>query len=101
VRGVRGDDLAKLARRQQYQGRFARGFDAEGVAIGRRMAKNLGLVLGDTITLISPDGDITPMGDPRGQGLSGRRRSSRSACRNMTRPIIYMPLGRGAALFQF
>ena len=44
------------------QGSLA-GFDAsEGVAIGQRMAENLGLVLGDTITLVSPDGDVTPMG---------------------------------------
>ena len=26
------------------------------------MAENLGLVLGDIITLVSPDGDVTPMG---------------------------------------
>ena len=38
-------------------------FDAsEGVAIGQRMADNLGLSLGDSITLISPDGDVTPLG---------------------------------------
>ena len=28
----------------------------------QRMAEKLGLVLGDTITLISPDGDVTPLG---------------------------------------
>jgi lipoprotein-releasing system permease protein len=39
------------------------GFDtSEGVAIGQRMADNLGLALGDSITLVSPDGDVTPFG---------------------------------------
>ncbi|TIY09973.1 MAG: FtsX-like permease family protein, partial [Mesorhizobium sp.] len=42
---------------------------SEGVAIGSRMADNLGLVLGDTITLIAPDGDVTPLGTtPRMKG---------------------------------
>lgn len=39
------------------------GFDAgEGIAIGSRMAQNLGLLLGDNITIISPNGNVTPMG---------------------------------------
>lgn len=51
------------------------GFDqSEGVAIGKRMADTLGLVLGDMVTLISPEGDVTPMGhDAAREGLSGRR----------------------------
>ncbi len=64
VRGIRGDDLAKvsLVAGNVRQGSLV-GFDTgEGVAIGRRMAENLGLVLGDKITLVSPDGDITPFG---------------------------------------
>lgn len=36
--------------------------EAEGVAIGTRMAKSLGLRLGDNITIISPEGDTTPFG---------------------------------------
>lgn len=64
VRGIRGDDLGKLdlVANNIRQGSLA-GFDqSEGVAIGSRMAQNLGLVLGDSITLISPDGDISPLG---------------------------------------
>ncbi len=71
VRGVRGDDLAKLSvvANNIKQGSIV-GFDSsEGVAIGQRMANNLGLILGDTITLISPDGDVTPLGaTPRVKG---------------------------------
>ncbi len=71
VRGIRGDDLAKLSvvSANVKQGSIV-GFDGSGgVAIGQRMATNLGLILGDTITLISPDGDVTPLGSaPRVKG---------------------------------
>ncbi len=64
VKGVRGADLEKigLVADNVRQGSLS-GFDAsEGVAIGARMAENLGLSLGDQVTLISPDGDVTPLG---------------------------------------
>jgi lipoprotein-releasing system permease protein len=64
VRGIRGEDLDKLelVRDNIRQGTI-KDFDTSGgVAIGTRMAENLGLVLGDTITLVSPDGDVTPLG---------------------------------------
>ncbi|MFU0503247.1 lipoprotein-releasing ABC transporter permease subunit [Pseudaminobacter sp. NGMCC 1.201702] len=64
VRGMRGDDLAKisLVANNIRQGSLV-GFDTgEGVAIGQRMADNMGLALGDLITLVSPEGDITPIG---------------------------------------
>ncbi|TIO11252.1 lipoprotein-releasing ABC transporter permease subunit [Mesorhizobium sp.] len=71
VRGIRGEDLGKISivATNIKQGSIA-GFDAsEGVAIGSRMAENLGLVLGDTITLIAPEGDVTPLGTtPRMKG---------------------------------
>jgi lipoprotein-releasing system permease protein len=71
VRGIRGEDLVKISivANNIKQGSIA-GFDtSEGVAIGSRMADNLGLVLGDTITLIAPDGDVTPLGTtPRMKG---------------------------------
>ncbi|MGX9177432.1 lipoprotein-releasing ABC transporter permease subunit [Mesorhizobium sp. BHbdii] len=71
VRGIRGEDLGKISivASNIKQGSIA-GFDtSEGVAIGSRMADNLGLVLGDTITLIAPDGDVTPLGTtPRMKG---------------------------------
>jgi lipoprotein-releasing system permease protein len=71
VRGIRGTDLAKisLVATNIKQGSLV-GFDeGEGVAIGTRMAENMGLALGDMITLISPDGDVTPLGTtPRVKG---------------------------------
>jgi lipoprotein-releasing system permease protein len=64
VRGIREADLKKvdLVARNVRSGTLD-GFDTGGgVAIGTRMADNLGLSVGDTITLVSPDGDVTPFG---------------------------------------
>ena len=58
VRGLREEDIAKLqlVSKNVRQGTF-QGFNtAGGVAIGTRMAENMGLGLGDKLTLISPDG---------------------------------------------
>ena len=64
VRGVRQSDVPKLelVANSVRQGTFDNFDAAEGVAIGTRMADNLGIALGDFLTLISPDGDITPLG---------------------------------------
>jgi lipoprotein-releasing system permease protein len=64
VRGVQPEDMAKieLVSQKIKQGSLEQFGNEEGVAIGSRMAENLGLALGDNLTLISPDGDITPMG---------------------------------------
>lgn len=68
IRGLREEDLdkLKLVSTNIRQGTL-QGFDAGGgVAIGTRMAENLGLTIGDTLRVISPDGDVTPFGvNPR------------------------------------
>src|SRR5262245_52274612 len=64
VRGVRGDDLARLPSigNRIIQGTLE-GFDnSEGVAIGRRLADQLSLRTGDNVTLIHPKGVDTPFG---------------------------------------
>lgn len=64
VRGVQPEDIKKIKLIAQTikQGSLD-GFGTDGgVAIGTRMAENLGLGLGDNLTLISPDGDVTPLG---------------------------------------
>jgi lipoprotein-releasing system permease protein len=64
VRGVRGDDLARLPSigNRIRQGTLE-GFDSsEGVAIGRRLADQLSLRTGDSVTLIQPRGADTPFG---------------------------------------
>lgn len=64
VRGIRESDLKKMPSiaANIKQGTLD-GFDTkEGVAIGTRMAASLGLGLGGDITIISPEGDVTPFG---------------------------------------
>ena len=68
VRGIRADDLAKMKSISDNlkSGDLVGFASGTGVLIGSRMADQLGLKAGDTITLISPEGDITPMGvNPR------------------------------------
>ena len=64
VRGVRAADLSKLpsVANNIRQGTLE-GFDAgQGVAIGRRLADQLSLRVGDSVTLVAPRGAVTPMG---------------------------------------
>ncbi|TVR08138.1 MAG: lipoprotein-releasing ABC transporter permease subunit [Salinarimonadaceae bacterium] len=71
VRGVRGQDIGKI---DAISGNIVRGDISEfgtrdGVIIGRRLAEQLALQAGDTITLISPRGATTPFGTaPRIKG---------------------------------
>ena len=71
VRGVREQDVKQfpLVAGNIRQGTLD-GFDTTGgIAIGARMAENLGLGLGDILTLVSPEGDITAFGTtPRVKG---------------------------------
>jgi lipoprotein-releasing system permease protein len=64
VRGVRGADLAKLPSigNKIRQGTLDGFDDGQGVAIGRRLADQLSLRSGDSVTLVAPRGAITPMG---------------------------------------
>lgn len=64
VRGLREKDLKRvLDKPDNIKEGTLDGFDsAEGVAVGSRLAQSLGLFLGDDITLISPDGDVTAFG---------------------------------------
>ncbi|WP_322988048.1 lipoprotein-releasing ABC transporter permease subunit [Hoeflea sp.] len=64
VRGISPEDLQsmKIVAENIRSGDLV-GFTAgEGVAIGSRMAQSLGLVAGDLITLVAPEGDVTPFG---------------------------------------
>ncbi|ABA05124.1 lipoprotein releasing system, transmembrane protein, LolC/E family [Nitrobacter winogradskyi Nb-255] len=64
VRGIRADDLNNLTSiaRNIKQGTLD-GFDeGQGVAIGRRLADQLSLHAGDSVTLVAPRGAVTPMG---------------------------------------
>ncbi|MDH6232607.1 lipoprotein-releasing system permease protein [Mesorhizobium soli] len=102
VRGIRGQDLGKisLVANNIKQGSLV-GFDDnhEAVAIGSRMADNLGLSLGNTITLISPEGDVTPMGTtPRMKGYKIAA-IFEVGMSEYDASIIYMPLSEAQLFF--
>jgi lipoprotein-releasing system permease protein len=66
VRGIRREDLLKLkvvsAKDHLKAGSFENFKGDQGVAIGSRMAAQMGINVGDKITLLSPNGDVTPFG---------------------------------------
>ncbi|HEU4986981.1 MAG TPA: lipoprotein-releasing ABC transporter permease subunit [Rhizobiaceae bacterium] len=101
VRGIRPDDLAKirLVSDNIRQGDLVGFMSGEGVAIGTRMADSLGLTVGDPITLIAPEGDITPFGS------TPRRKSYRVSAifevgmSEYDATIIFMPLTEAQLFF--
>ena len=64
VRGIRGADLTKLSSvASNIKFGTLEGFDeGQGIAIGKRLADQLSLRVGDSITLVAPRGAVTPMG---------------------------------------
>ena len=64
VRGIREEDLRKIdAVASNIKSGTLDGFSSgDGVAVGIRLANSLGLRMGDDITLISPEGDVTAFG---------------------------------------
>ena len=64
VRGIRGEDLARLpAISVNIRQGTLDGFDeGSGLVIGRRLADQLAVRTGDTMTLVSPRGPVTPLG---------------------------------------
>jgi lipoprotein-releasing system permease protein len=64
VRGIRSDDLNKLTSiaNNIKQGTLEGFDDGQGIAIGRRLADQLSLRAGDSLTLVAPRGAVTPMG---------------------------------------
>ena len=64
LRGMTGEDIARLDLiARTLKGGTLEGFSqSETVIIGARMAEKLGMALGDKLTLISPEGDVTPFG---------------------------------------
>lgn len=64
VRGIRADDLGRV---ELVAGNIRLGTleafdDGAGIAIGTRMARTLGVTVGDDLTLLAPRGSATPFG---------------------------------------
>ncbi|MCW1410296.1 lipoprotein-releasing ABC transporter permease subunit [Rhizobium sp. 1AS11] len=101
VRGARAEDLTKLKMVSDNikSGDMVGYASGDGVLIGTRMADQLGLRVGDLITLTSPDGDITPMGvSPRIKSykISGLFEIGMS---EYDSSIIFMPLEEAQLYF--
>ncbi|GAA0771292.1 lipoprotein-releasing ABC transporter permease subunit [Roseibium denhamense] len=64
VRGVYESDLRRMPLvANNIRAGTLDDFDSgQGIAIGSRMAEQLGITLGDSITVLSPRGSVTPMG---------------------------------------
>jgi lipoprotein-releasing system permease protein len=101
VRGIRAEDLEKLP---QVAGNIRQGdivgfASGQGVLVGSRLAASLGITAGDDITLISPEGDVTPMGvNPRVKAypVSGVFEIGMS---EYDATILYMPLEEAQLYF--
>ncbi|MBP2547233.1 lipoprotein-releasing system permease protein [Neorhizobium galegae] len=101
VRGIRSEDLEKL---KEVSGNIRSGdltgfATGDGVLVGSRLAASLGLAAGDRITLVSPEGDVTPMGvSPRVKSyvISGIFEIGMS---EYDASIVYMPLAEAQAYF--
>ncbi len=101
VRGIRADDLVKL---KVVSGNIRSGdlvgfASGDGILIGSRMATELGVTAGDSVSLLSPGGDITPMGvNPRIKAyrVSGVFEIGMS---EYDSSIVYMPLEEAQIYF--
>jgi lipoprotein-releasing system permease protein len=77
------------------------GFDGgEGIAIGTRLARDLGVTIGDGVTLIAPRGAQTPFGT-----VPANKRYTVSALFEMgmseyDRTVIFMPIGEAQRYFR-
>lgn len=101
VRGVRQDDIDKIKEVSTNikTGDLVGFMAGDGVLVGSRLAAQLGVTAGDDITLISPEGDVTPMGvNPRVKSykISGVFEIGMS---EYDASMIYMPLSEAQLYF--
>jgi lipoprotein-releasing system permease protein len=101
VRGIRSADLNNLASiASNIKQGSIEGFDeGQGVAIGRRLADQLSIHAGDTVTLVAPRGAVTPM------GMTPRIKPYRVAAvfeigmSEYDSSVVFMPLAEAQAYF--
>jgi lipoprotein-releasing system permease protein len=101
VRGIRGSDLAKLGSiaNNIKQGTLE-GFDqGQGVVVGRRLADQLSLRAGDSVTLVAPRGAVTPMGTTPRIKPYKIAAAFEIGMSEYDSAIVYMPLTESQAYF--
>ncbi|VVT17215.1 lipoprotein-releasing ABC transporter permease subunit [Rhizobium sp. EC-SD404] len=101
VKGISAEDLTRMSTvSENIRSGDLVGFAAgQGVLVGSRMAEALGVGAGDDITLVAPDGDITPLGvTPRVKSypISGVFEIGMS---EFDAAIIFMPLEEAQLYF--
>ncbi|MEO3385705.1 lipoprotein-releasing ABC transporter permease subunit [Mesorhizobium sp. CAU 1741] len=101
VRGVREQDIKKLdlVAGNVRQGTLDGFSSAEGVAIGTRMADNLGLTIGDGIQLVAPEGDVTPFGVTPRQKIYPVTAIFEVGMSEYDASIVFMPLEEAQLYF--
>ena len=101
VRGIRSEDLTKLKSVSDHivSGDMVGFASGQGVLVGSRLALQLGLTVGDQITLTAPDGDVTPFGvNPRVKAytISGIFEVGMS---EYDSSVVFMPLEEAQVFF--
>ncbi|SCB23262.1 lipoprotein-releasing ABC transporter permease subunit [Rhizobium multihospitium] len=101
VRGIRAEDLTKLKSVSDHivSGDMVGFASGQGVLVGSRLARQLGLTVGDQITLTAPDGDVTPFGvNPRVKAytISGIFEVGMS---EYDSSVVFMPLEEAQVFF--
>jgi lipoprotein-releasing system permease protein len=101
VRGVSDEDIMKLelVSRNVRQGSLVGFAASEGVAIGKRMADNLGLAVGDGLQLVAPEGDVTPFGTTPRQKTYPIVAIFEVGMSEYDSSIIYLPLAEAQMFF--
>ncbi|MBB4196251.1 lipoprotein-releasing system permease protein [Rhodoblastus sphagnicola] len=101
VRGVSGDDLKRLPgiEGNVRQGTLE-GFDASGgLAIGQRMADNLGVRVGDTVSILTAKGAQTPFGVTPRMKAYPVKAIFQFGLSDFDQLFVYMPLDEAQAFF--
>lgn len=101
VRGMRQSDLEQIGAVADniVQGSLSDFDSAGGVAIGDGMARQLGLRLGDPVTIISPDGDLTPFGTTPRVKAYPVNAIFKIGMSEYDSSILFMPLSEGQLFF--
>tara|TARA_R110002110_G_scaffold34834_2_gene118120 strand:- start:5329 stop:6612 length:1284 start_codon:yes stop_codon:yes gene_type:complete len=101
VRGMRESDLKALTTiSDNITLGSLDGLDEGGVAVGARLARSLGLTVGDNIRLLSPRGAITPFGTAPKVGAFPIRAIFEIGMSEYDSSFVFMPLDEARNFFR-
>lgn len=101
VRGVREADLRKFTAvsKNIKDGTLDKFEDGQGIAIGKRLAGHLNLIVGDKVRLISPKGPSTPFGSAPRQKVYDVAAIFEIGMSEFDASFIFMPLNEAQLYF--